>query len=320
MRVFSGFVAGAVILAGAYGAMAQEKKQLSIATGTTGGVYYPLGGAMANLLSKNVPGWSVTAEATGGSVANLHNIRDGKAEIALIQADSSSDAAKGEDKFTGKPVPHRVLMFVYPNLVHLVSMEGAGINSVADMKGKRISTGAPVSATEVLAQRLLEAAGMSFSDLKRERLAPAESTNAMKDGKLDGYFFAGGPPIAAVTDLAASPGVKMKLLDHHDLIPKVTAKYGPLYAPSVIKAGSYPGQDKDTKVLAIWNLLIVHEKMSEADAYAITKTLWENHAELLATHKAAADMLAENQKAANAPVPFHAGAVKYFTEKGIKLQ
>ncbi len=320
MRLFAMFIAGAVVLGSAHGAAAQEKKQLSIATGTTGGVYYPLGGAMANILSKKVPGWSVTAEATGGAVANLHNIRDGKADIALVQADSSSDAAKGEDKFTGKPVPHRVLFFIYPNLVHLVSMEGTGINTINDMKGKRISTGAPVSATEVLAMRLLEAAGMSFSDLKRERLAPAESTNAMKDGKLDGYFFAGGPPIAAVTDLAASPGVKMKLIDHADLIPKITAKYGPLYAPALIKAGSYPGQDKDSKVMGIWNTLIVHEKMSEADAYTITKTLWENHAELLATHKAATDMVAENQKEANTPVPFHAGAAKYFAEKGIKLK
>lgn len=314
-----GLLVGMAVAATATFAAAQEKKQLSIATGTTGGVYYPLGGAMANILSKNVPGWSVTAEATAGAVANLHNIRDGKAEIALVQADTSYDAAKGLEKFKDKPVPHRVLSFVYPNLVHIVTMEGTGINSVADMKGKRISTGAPVSATEVLAQRLLEAAGLGFSDLKRERLAPAESTNAMKDGKLDGYFFAGGPPVAAITDLAASQGIKLKLLDHHDLAQKVISKYGPLYAPAVVKAGSYPGQDKDAKVMGIWNTLIVHEKMPDEMAYIITKTLWEHHAELLATHKAAADMTAENQKAANTPVPFHPGALKYFAEKGIKV-
>ena len=314
-----GLLVGAAVAAAAGSAAAQDKKQLYIATGTTGGVYYPLGGAMANILSKQVPGWSVTAEATGGAVANLHNIRDGKAEIALVQADSSYDAVKGIDKFKDKPVPHKVLMFVYPNLVHIVTMEGTGINSVADMKGKRISTGAPVSATEVLAQRLMEAAGITNNDIKRERLAPAESTNAMKDGKLDGYFFAGGPPVAAITDLAASQGVKLKLVDHHDLAQKIIAKFGPLYAPALVKAGSYPGQDKDSKVMGIWNLLIVHEKMSDADAYAITKTLWENHAELLATHKAAADMVAENQKAANSPVPFHPGALKFFAEKGIKV-
>ena len=139
-----GLLVGAAVAVAAGSAAAQDKKQLSIATGTTGGVYYPLGGAMANILSKKVPGWSVTAEATGGAVANLHNIRDGKAEIALVQADSSYDAVKGLDKFAGKAVPHKTLMFVYPNLVHIVTMEGTGINSVADMMGKRICTGAPV--------------------------------------------------------------------------------------------------------------------------------------------------------------------------------
>jgi len=300
-------------------ATAQEKK-FSIATGTTGGVYYPLGGAAANILSKKVPGWTATVEATAGSVANLHMLRDGKALLAFVQADSAYDAMKGLDKFVGKPVDHRVIAVIYPNIVHLVTMEGTGINSIKDMKGKRISTGAPVSASEVLADRLLEAAGMARTDFKRERLSPAESTNAMKDGKLDGYFFAGGPPIAAITDLAASQGVKMKLLDHDDLVPKVVAKYGPLYSVTNIKAKSYPGQDKDVKSMAVWNVLVVPASMSDADAYTMIKTLWESHADLVATHKAASDMVAENQKQANSPVPFHPGAVKYFTEKGIKLQ
>ena len=301
-------------------AMAQQAKQFSIATGTTGAVYYPLGGAMANILSKKVPGWAVTAEATAGSVANLHMIRDGKAEIALVQADSSFDAAKGEDKFKGKPVPHRTITVVYPNLLHVVTMEGTGINSVADIKGKRISTGAPVSATEVLAQRVMEAAGVTNNDIKRERLAPAESTNAMKDNKLDGYFFAGGPPVAAITDLAATQGIKLKLVDFGDLVPKIVAKYGPLYSVGKVKAGSYPGQDKDNQVMAVWNLLIVPENMADDAAYAITKTLWESRDELVATHKAATDMLPENQKKAYTPVAFHPGALKYFAEKGIKVE
>lgn len=321
MMVKVGLGAAALALALAGGqALAQDKKQLSIATGTTGAVYYPVGGAMANVLSKKVPGLAVTAEATAGAVANLHMIRDGKAEIALVQADSSFDAMKGQDKFVGKPVEHRTLAVVYPNLVHIVTTENSGITSVASMKGKRISTGAPVSATEVLAQRLMEAAGISNSDIKRERLAPAESTNAIKDGKLDGYFFAGGPPIAAVTDLAASPGVKMKLLDHSDLVPKITAKYGPLYSVVPIKANSYPGQDKPVNVMAIWNLLIVPATMSDQQAYTIIKTLWESQPELVAAHKATADMVAANQKQAYSPVPYHPGAAKYFAEVGIKLQ
>jgi TRAP transporter TAXI family solute receptor len=304
----------------ASGAVAQDKKQMSIATGTTGAVYYPLGGAMANILSKKVPGWAVTAEATNGAVANLHMLRDGKAELALVQADTSYEAAKGLEKFQGKPVAHKTLAVVYPNLAHVVTMEGTGINSVADMKGKRISTGAPVSGTEVTAQRLLEAAGLSFNDIRRERLAPAESTNAMKDGKLDGYFFNGGPPVAAITDLAATQGIKLKLIDHAELVPTINAKYGPLYTTSVIKPNAYPGQDKESKAMAVWNLLVVPATTPDEAAYTIVKTLWESREELVNTHKAAIDMLPENQKKANSPVEFHAGALKYFAEKGIKVE
>ena len=312
--------AGAASAAFALGrpALAQAK-QLSIATGTTGAVYYPLGGAMANILSKKVPGWAVTAEATAGSVANMHMIRDGKAEMALTQCDTAYDAIKGLDKFVGKPVESRTLCVVYPNLVHFVTMEGTGINKLSDIKGKRISTSAPVSGSEVMAQRAMEELGLKNSDIKRERLAPAESTNAMKDGKLDGYFFNGGPPVAAITDLAATQGIKIKLINTAELVPALNKKYGPVFSASVIKAKAYPNQNEEVPVIAIWNILIVPAKMADEQAYTILKTLWENHADLLATHKATTDMVAENQKTANSSVPFHPGALKYFAEKGIKL-
>ena len=296
-----------------------QAKQMSIATGTTGAVYYPLGGAMANILSKKVPGWAVTAEATAGSVANMHMIRDGKAEMALTQCDTAYDAIKGLDKFVGKPVESRTLCVVYPNLVHFVTMEGTGINKLSDIKGKRISTSAPVSGSEVMAQRAMEELGLKNSDIKRERLAPAESTNAMKDGKLDGYFFNGGPPVAAITDLAATQGIKIKLINTAELVPALNKKYGPVFSASVIKAKAYPNQNEEVPVIAIWNILIVPAKMADEQAYTILKTLWENHADLLATHKATTDMVAENQKTANSSVPFHPGALKYFAEKGIKL-
>ena len=312
--------AGAASAAFALGRSAlAQAKQLSIATGTTGAVYYPLGGAMANILSKKVPGWAVTAEATAGSVANMHMIRDGKAEMALTQCDTAYDAIKGLDKFVGKPVESRTLCVVYPNLVHFVTMEGTGINKLSDIKGKRISTSAPVSGSEVMAQRAMEELGLKNSDIKRERLAPAESTNAMKDGKLDGYFFNGGPPVAAITDLAATQGIKIKLINTAELVPALNKKYGPVFSASVIKAKAYPNQNEEVPVIAIWNILIVPAKMADEQAYTILKTLWENHADLLATHKATTDMVAENQKTANSSVPFHPGALKYFAEKGIKL-
>src|SRR5207244_9227142 len=148
-----------------------QAQNISIATGGTGGVYYPLGGGMAAMLSKYVPGIQATAEVTGGSVANLQLIGTGKPYLGMTMADATLDSYKGQDKFTGKPVPVRTLMVMYPNRMHVVSIEGAGVNKIADLKGKRVSTGSGGSATEVMAFRVLEAAGLEKDRaLRRERL------------------------------------------------------------------------------------------------------------------------------------------------------
>src|SRR5437762_2559868 len=210
---------GAAMLAGAASA---QQVNIAIATGGTGGVYYPLGGGMANLLTKHVPGVAATARVTGGSVDNLKLIGSQQSEVALVMVDAALDALKGEDKFKGNPVEVRTLMVLYPNRMHVVSIEGKGIEKMADLKGKRVSTGSPGSATEVMAFRLIEAAGLDKDkDMKRERLGVAESTNAIKDGKIDAYFWVGGLPTAAVTDLGATPGTKIKLIDHADVVDKM---------------------------------------------------------------------------------------------------
>src|SRR5262245_5419310 len=183
-----------------------QAQNISIATGGTGGVYYPLGGGMAAVLSKHVPGMQATAEVTGGSVDNLKLIGSGKPYIALSMVDAAQDAAQGVDKFKGNKVAVKTLMVLYPNRMHVVSIEGRGVSKMADLKGKRVSTGSPGSATEVMAFRLIEAAGLDKdADLKRERLGVAESVNAIKDGKIDAFFWVGGLPTAAVTDLGATP-------------------------------------------------------------------------------------------------------------------
>ena len=198
-------------------AMAQEKVNISIATGGTGGVYYPLGGGLANVLSKFVPGMSATAEVTGGSVDNLKLIGTGKPYVAFAMTDATLDAYRGEDKFKGQKVPARTLMILYPNRMHVVSVEGTGVNNMKDLKGKRVSTGSPGSATEVMAFRVIEGAGLDKDkDMRRERLGVAESVNALKDKKIDAFFWVGGLPTAAVTDLAATPGIKIKMIDHAD--------------------------------------------------------------------------------------------------------
>jgi TRAP transporter TAXI family solute receptor len=234
-RGFATALAGVVAAALACGTAPAQQKTIAIGTGGTGGVYYPIGGALANLLSKNMPGVQATAEVTGGSVDNLKLINSGQSEIGFSMADAALDALNGVDKFKGTKVPLQTLMVLYPNIMHVVTIEGTGITTVADLKGKRVSTGAPGSATEVMAFRVIEAAGLDKDkDMKRERLSVAESVNAIKDHKIDAFFWVGGLPTAGVTDLAATPGVKIKLIDHSDVVAKMNAKYNNLYSTSVI--------------------------------------------------------------------------------------
>src|SRR5256884_5904284 len=201
---------------------------------------------MAAVLSRYVPGIQATAEVTGGSVANLQLIATGKPYLGMTMADATLDAYKGEDKFKGKPVPVRTLLVMYPNRMHVVTIEGTGINSMKDLKGKRVSTGSGGSATEVMAVRVIEAAGLDKDkELQRERLGVAESVNAIKDRKIDAFFWVGGLPTAAVTDLANTPGAKIKLIDHADLVPAMNQKWGNLYLQDVIPKSTYRGMDPD---------------------------------------------------------------------------
>jgi TRAP transporter TAXI family solute receptor len=302
-------------------AVAAHAQNISIATGGTGGVYYPLGGGMAAVLSKYVPGIQATAEVTGGSVANLQLIGTGKPYLGMTMADATLDAYKGEDKFKGKPVPVRTLLVMYPNRMHVVTIEGTGINSMKDLKGKRVSTGSGGSATEVMAFRVIEAAGLDKDkDMRRERLGVAESVDAIKDRKIDAFFWVGGLPTAAVTDLANTPGIKIKMIDHADLVPAMNKKYGELYVKDTITKDVYRGMDKDNHIATVNNLLVANENMDAKTAYNIVKAVFDHKADLVRTHKEAENIKLENQKKDASPVPWHPGAVKYFAEKGIKLQ
>src|SRR5215468_9801224 len=266
----SAIALGAAVLAGA--ALAQQKT-IAIGTGGTGGVYYPLGGGLANVLSKYLSGYQATAEVTGGSVDNLKLIGSGQSEIGFSMADAALDAFKGQDKFRGNKVALRTLAVLYPNRMHVVTVEGTGIEKLSDLKGKRVSTGSPGSATEVMAFRVIEAAGLDKDkDIRRERLGAAESVNAIKDRKIDAFFWVGGLPTAAVTDLGATPGVKLKLIDHSDVLEKMNAKHGGIYSAGVIPAKTYPGQDKDNKITTVQNILVAHASMPDKVAYDIVKT------------------------------------------------
>ena len=313
-------VAGLTLAAGMAGEASAQGRNMSIVTGGTGGVYYPLGGGLANLLTKYVPGWQATVEVTGGSVANLQLIGQKKAEIAFTMADAALDAQDGKDKFVGNKVPQRLLAVLYPNLMHVVTVEGTGITKMSDLKGKRVSTGSPGSATEVMGFRVIEAAGLDKDkDMRRERLGVAESTNAVKDKKIDAYFWVGGLPTSAVTDLGATPGLKLSLIDHEGTVPGMNQKFGPLYAPAVIPAGTYPGQTRENKVASVWNLLVVHESTPDDVAYNIVKTIFEHRDKWALVHAEARNVKPENQKQVNSPIKWHPGAEKYFKEKNLNI-
>src|SRR5216117_260714 len=315
------FLTRAVALLTSAFALVAQAQNLSIATGGTGGVDYPLGGGMAAVLSRYVSGMQATAEVTGGSVANLQLIATGKPYLGMTMADATLDAYKGQDKFTGKPVPVRTLMVMYPNRMHVVSIEGAGVEKMADLKGKRVSTGSPSSATEVMAFRVIEAAGLDKDkDMRRERLGVAESVNALKDRKIDAFFWVGGLPTAAVTDLANTPGLKIRMIDHADAVAAMNRKYGQLYIEDVIPKATYRGMDTDNRQATVWNILVSHENLSNQTAYNIVKTIFDKRDDMIAVHKEAENFRLENQKAAASPIPFHPGAVKYFAERGVRIR
>jgi TRAP transporter TAXI family solute receptor len=214
----------------------------------------------------------------------------------------------------------RTLMILYPNRMHVVTIEGTGINTIKDLKGKRVSTGSGGSATEVMAFRVIEAAGLDKDrDMRRERLGVAESVAALKDRKIDAFFWVGGLPTAAVTDLANSPGVKIKMIDHAELVPAMNKKYGNLYVKDTIAKSVYNGMEKDNQQATVMNILVAHQKMDDKTAYNIVKAIFDHRDELIRVHKEAENFKLENQKKDASPLPWHPGAVKYFSEKGVKL-
>jgi uncharacterized protein len=318
------FIAVAFALVAALGlgtAGAQDKKvRISIGTGGTAGVYYPLGGGLAAILSKVVPGVDATAEVTGGSIANLQLIGGGKSELGFTMADSAWDAYNGLDKFKDKKVGVRTLAVFYPNRMQVATVEGTGITKMSDLKGKRVATGSPSSGTEVMSMRLLEAFGLDPNkDVNRERLSLAESVNALKDGKVDALTWVGGVPTPGLTDLAATPGKKIRLIDHGDGAEAMRKKYGPIYVKNRILANAYPGEARETTNVDVWNLLVVPESADEKLVYEITKALFEKKDDLVKVHKDASFLSLDTQFTGASPIPFHPGALRYFKEKGLKV-
>jgi hypothetical protein len=294
-----------------------QSRFLSIATGGTGGVYYPYGGGIAKILNESLPGVRATAEVTSASVDNLKLIRDGGADIAFTLADTLADAVAGKGAFTGKPVPAVSLAVLYDNYTQIVTLANSNIRSVADLRGRVVSTGAPGSGTEVIAFRLLRAAGLDPDrDLTRQGLGVSESAGALKDNKLDAFFWSGGLPSAAIQDLAHSPGMSIRLVPSADLLPTLQREHGSLYFPLEVPADAYPGVQAPVPVVGVANVLVVSRSMPEKLAYDITRTLFEKQPELATIHPEARN-LSRERAVTGSPAEYHPGAIRYFREQGV---
>ena len=297
------------------GAWAQIRR-ISIGTADTGGVYYIYGGAIAKVVSANIPNTQATAEVTPGAVDNVKMLQNNSIDFAFTKSDAASEALKGVGPFasTGK-VQVRAIAVLYPDIAHVVVTPG--INKLEDMKGKRISTSAPGSGHEMVALKLLEAAGVDpLKDFKRERISLSESANAYKDRKIDGFFFATGLPAASMLDLAATPGLAYKLMDVQSYLPAIIKKHGKIYYDAVIPKGTYKDQEADVKTIGVPVVFVTTNTMDEKLVYAITKTLFEKKADLVAVHKEANKLTLKNATAL-AEIPFHPGAIKYYKEQGV---
>jgi uncharacterized protein len=288
-----------------------DSRRLSIATGGTGGVYFVYGGGLAKLISSSLEGYEATAEVTSASVDNMTLIGDGKSALAFSLADTAADAVQGKGSFKEK-VPAQVLARLYTNYTQVVTTADKNLRRITDLKGKRVSVGSPNSGTEVIALRILEAAGLDpGADIRRQQLGVAESVQAVKDGSLDAFFWSGGLPTGAVTDLATSR--KIVLLPTDEYVEPLRQKYGEAYSKTTIKGGVYKGAGEAVATIGVPNFLVVNQSMKEDLAYQLTKLLFEKKAELVKVHPEA-NNLDRTTAQEVAPLELHPGARRYYGE------
>ncbi|MFQ6240758.1 TAXI family TRAP transporter solute-binding subunit [Sinorhizobium meliloti] len=287
---------------------------INVLTGGTSGVYYPLGVALSKIYGDKIEGVRTQVQATKASVENLNLLQQGRGEIAFSLGDSVKLAWEGNtDAGFKAPLDKlRGIAAIYPNYIQIMASKESGIKTVADLKGKSLSVGAPKSGTELNARAILGAAGMSYDDLgKTEYLPFAESVELMKNRQLDATLQSAGLGVSSFKDLATSLDVQMVAVPE-----EIATKLGAPYIAATVPAGTYQGQDSDVQTVAVVNFLVTHSEVSDETAYQMTKQLFENIPALTAAHKAAENIRIEDALK-GMPIPLHPGAERYFKEKGL---
>jgi len=314
-RIGARRVAAAALAAGlAFAPAIARAEFVNVLTGGTSGVYYPLGVAISEVIGKSVPDARPSVQATKASVENLNLIQQGKGEVAFTLADALAEGVAGnaEAGFKTPLTKVRALGGIYSNYIQIVASADSGIKTLADLKGKRLSVGAPKSGTELNARAILGAAGMSYDDLgKVEYLPFAESVELMKNRQLDATLQSAGLGVASIKDLASSVPIVVV-----EVPAAVIDKIGAPYLKATIPAGTYAGQEADVATAAVPNFLVTRADLSDDEVYAITKAIYDNLPELVAAHSAAKGIKLENAMKGS-PVAFHPGAAKFFAEKGV---
>ena len=289
-----------------------ESKFINIATGGTAGTYYPIGGAMAEILNKSIEGMNASAQSTGASVANINMLQEMSVDLAIVQNDIAYYATQGTEMFRNKKINNlRAIAALYPETCQIVTLEKNGIKSVSDFKGKRVAVGAAGSGVEANARQIMAAYGITYDDIDVQYLSFGEASNALKDGNVDVAFVTAGYPTAAIQDISSQSKIVIIPIDE-DKSDELIKNF-PFYTKTVIPAGTYAGVDVATPTVSVMAMLVTTDKMNDALGGAITKAIFENLDRLKAAHSAAA-AINKDSATKGMPIEMNGGAKAYFEQ------
>jgi uncharacterized protein len=310
-------VALVVVLAAlAISLVASAKTFLSIATSTSGGTFYAVGGKLADMITKHVPDTQATAEVTAGGVENARQIKNKKTNIAMMPGDTLYNAVNGLAEFSSGKIPIDQIAALYPTPLQILALERSGIKTVADLKGKRVSIGAPGSSTAVRAEIVLKANGLTLNDIRVDKTTSGEASTQLLDRQIDAAFYASGAPMAAIMDVASKEPVRLIPVSPESMA-KIHQEHPDLFE-LVIKAGTYPKVDLPTPCVANMAILVCRPDLNEELVYQVTRMIFEKRDDFITAHKSLAiDFSLQNAMSQPKLAPFHPGALRYYKEKGL---
>ena len=285
---------------------------VNIATGGTAGTYYPIGGAIAEVLNKDAQGVNASAQSTGASVANINMLKDGQVDMAIVQNDIAYYAVNGKEMFENKVDNLRGIASLYPETCQFVVLEDSGIKTIADLKGKRVAVGAAGSGVEGNVRQILKAYDMSYDDIDEQFLSFAEGATALKDGTVDVACLTAGYPTASVQDVASQKKIRLLPIDN-DKIESLMKEY-PFYTKTTIPKGTYQGFDEDVQTVSVMAILVVNDKLSDDAGYEITKAIFGGLDKISAAHSAAKAISKEKALEGMDFITMNGGAQKFLKE------